>query len=94
MKIEMRMIAPRTGHPAAHEVTVAEEQLEYLPITVERYTHDNGSVTILTRWTPSAEQRAAIAAGSDVYVTQLNFGAPMTPMAVYCGASPWGDGSG
>lgn len=33
----------------------------------------------------SDEQRARIAAGEDVYVTQLNFGGGMTPINVFAG---------
>lgn len=82
----MRPIAPRTGAP---EVTVAEEQLEYLPITVARYEFTDGSKGILTRWTLTPEERARIAAGEDFYVMQLNFGSPMTPMEARVGAADW-----
>jgi hypothetical protein len=78
----MRAIAPRTGAP---EVTIAEEQEEYSPITVARYHYPNGTGLLLTRWTFTPEERAQIAAGEDVYIGQLNFGGPMTPLIVRCG---------
>ena len=78
----MRMIAPRTGAP---EVTIAEEQEEYKPVTAALYDYADGTRGILTRWQPSPEERAAILAGEDIYVQQLNFGTPMTPMIVRCG---------
>lgn len=82
----MRAIAPRTGAP---EQTIAENQEQYLPITVALYSYTDGSRGILTRWTPSAEERAAIAAGEDIYVLQLNFGGPMTPMSARIGPGDW-----
>jgi len=80
----MRPIAPRTGAP---EQTFAEKQEEYLPITVGMYRYQDGTRGHLTRWQPTAEERAAIAAGEDIYVLQLNFGTPMTPLLVRCGPS-------
>jgi hypothetical protein len=85
-----RMIAPRTGAP---EVTVAEEQEEYLPITVALYLDEKGARHILTRWTFTAEERAAIAAGEDVYVAQLGApNTPMTPMNVLVGPGTYAGG--
>lgn len=84
----MRAIAPRTGAP---EMTIAEEQEEYLPITIALYWSGVGETKIfLTRWQPSTEERAAIAAGEDIYVSQLVFPDAsgrqlMTPMGVQCG---------
>lgn len=94
----MRAIAPRTGAP---EVTIAEEQEEYMPITVALYDYSDGSRGLLTRWQPSPEERQAIAAGADVFVQQLNFRTTacracgvetpqgMTPLSVRCGPGEW-----
>jgi hypothetical protein len=76
----MRAIAPRTGAP---ECTLAEEQEEYQPITVAMYgVNDSTSRIVLTRWTLTAEERTAIAAGEDIYSTQMlgekDLMAPMT----------------
>ncbi len=78
----MRAIAPRTG---ANEQTFAENQEEYSPITVAIHRTPEGQCSLLTRWTLTAEERAAVAAGEDIYVGQLNFGTPMTPIIVQCG---------
>lgn len=78
----MRAIAPRTG---AIETTIAEEQPEYMPITVALYQYADGSCGIVTRWQPSAEERAAILAGEDIYVNQIHFGKHMTPLMVRVG---------
>lgn len=86
----MRSIAPRTG---ADEVTVAEDQPEYLPITVALYAQPIGETAVLhrlTRWQPTPAERAAIAAGEDIYVAQLShLRAPMTPLSVHVGPGPY-----
>ncbi|MBX9853910.1 MAG: hypothetical protein K2Y26_00165 [Gemmatimonadaceae bacterium] len=78
----MRPVAPRTGAP---EITIAEEQEEYKPITIAVYQYSDGSRGLLTRYTFTAEERAAIARGEDVYIMQLNFGGGFTPQIVECG---------
>lgn len=78
----MRPIAPRTGAP---EVTVAEDQPEYMPITVALYNYEDGSRGILSRWQPSTEERLAISSGEDIFVQQLSFDTPMAPLVVRCG---------
>lgn len=82
----MRPVAPRTGHP---EVTYAENQLEYLPVTVAVIKHSTGDRSLLTRWTLTPAEREKVAKGEDIYVSQSNFGQPMTPMNVYCGPGPF-----
>lgn len=78
----MRSVAPRTGAP---ERMIAENQEEYLPLCVADYVYQDGVRMILTRWTFTPDERAAIARGEDVYIGQLNFGGPMTPLVVQCG---------
>ena len=82
----MRPVAPRTSHP---EVTYAENQLEYLPVTVARVEHDDGSFSLLTRWSLTPKERQRVAAGEDIYVAQPNWGQPMTPLTVRCGPGPY-----
>ena len=83
----MRAIAPRTG---ADEATFAEEQDEYMPITVAVHPHTDGSRSLLTRWTMTDDERRRVAAGEDIYVAQMNFGGPMTPLLVSVGPGPYG----
>lgn len=64
----MRPIAPRLNHPAAEELTVAEEQHEFKTITMATVTHPGGERELFARWTFTPEERAAIAAGGDIYV--------------------------
>ena len=86
---DVRPIAPRTGAP---EVTVAEDQEEYLPITVGLYRfQDTSMYGRLIRFTFSAEERAALARGADVYLMQLYARPeqPMTPVAAQVGPGEW-----
>lgn len=89
----MRPVAPRTGAP---ERTIAEEQEEYLPVTVAsyRFTDTPQAVGVLWRYTFTAEERAAIAAGEDVYIMQLqpNGPEPVTPMSARVGPGSWAAG--
>lgn len=83
----MRMIAPRTG---AHEITLAEEQPEYMPLTAAVYHHaEMQSPVLLTRWTFTPEERRRIAKGEDVYIGVLTFGKPLQPLLVQCGPEGW-----
>lgn len=77
----MRPIAPRTGEP---EITLAEEQHDYLPITAAVRMRPVGQ-SLVTRWTLTPAERAAVANGADVFVETLTFGAPMQPVAVSIG---------
>ncbi|HLT92108.1 MAG TPA: hypothetical protein VKZ85_14335 [Woeseiaceae bacterium] len=79
----MRMIAPRTG---AHEITLAEDQLEYSPLVVALYyDHEQKSALLLSRWTFTPEERAAIAAGEDLYLGVLTHGQPFQPISLAVG---------
>lgn len=78
----MRPIAPRTGAP---ETTYAEEQQEYQPLTVATYVYSDGPIGLLTRWQPTPAERAAIAAGEDIYVMQLRPDTLLTPQIVQVG---------
>lgn len=83
----MRAIAPRTG---ADEVTVAEEQEEYKPITAGVYSLGEFGHGLLLRFTFTQEERAKLAAGEDVYFMQAYpQGGPMTPVAARVGPGDW-----
>lgn len=80
----MRMVAPRTG---AHEITLAEDQREYRPLVAAVYRRPDmgNAIQLLTRWTFTAEERAAIAAGEDLYLGILTFGQPLQPLSPQVG---------
>jgi hypothetical protein len=64
----VRPIAPRID--GADEITIAEEQEEFMPITAA-IVQFSDSVQRVCRWTFTPEERARIAAGEDIY-----FGTP------------------
>ena len=64
----MRPIARRLNHSAAVELTVAEEQGQYKPLTMARVTHPDGDIELIGRWTFTPEERKRIANGEDIYV--------------------------
>lgn len=78
----MRMVAPRTGAP---EITIAEDQHEYMPLTVAQYRFSDGSIGVLSRWRLNEYERAAIANGEDLYICMLTGGGPMQPIAPQVG---------
>ncbi len=81
-------IAPRTGAP---EITLAEEQHEYKPLTAAIYQNSQypGATVMLVRVTFTDEERALIFAGEDLYISQLNFGHGFSPMTVEVGPQWW-----
>lgn len=74
----MRPISPRLD--GYEEIRIAEDQHEYMPLQAAVMRDEGGVTGLITRWRMTAEERAAVAAGADVYVAQLTFGAPMQPM--------------
>lgn len=82
----MRMIAPRTG---AEEITLAEDQLEYRPLVAALYETAEGVPVLLTRWRFTDEERAAIAAGEDLYLGVMTFGKPLQPLMAGVGPAGW-----
>lgn len=82
-----RFIAPRTG---ADEITIAEEQEQYAPLTICLY-HDSRQETdiMLARLTFTDAERASIAAGEDLFIGQMTFGNKFTPIQVTVGMAYW-----
>jgi hypothetical protein len=62
----------------------AEHQDEYQNLPSVRTP--NGYV--ITRWSPTDAERAAIVRGEDIFITLLSFG-PITPMIVTIGPIDW-----
>lgn len=84
----MRTIAPRIGE--APEITLAENQLEYMPLVAAVFDRVDRSQVLVTRWSPDDEERRRIANGEDIYVAQfLPGGALFMPMRVDCGPDTW-----
>jgi hypothetical protein len=77
----MRMIRPKL---AVDQVTIAEGQEEFKPVTAALIRHraygpglhgDWNQVT--TAWLPSEEEIQRMIAGEPIYLSQLTFGNPM-----------------
>jgi hypothetical protein len=84
----MRMVRPKLD---THQVTIAEEQDEYKPVTAAFVRHPayadvQGFNSLVLAFRPNDEERARLAAGEDIYVSLLTFMQPMQPIIVGVGA--------
>ena len=68
------------------EVTYAKTQEEYIPLRTLRLPGERGEV--VSRWSPTLEQRKAIAEGADIFLTLLTFHGPLQPIRMAVGAEP------
>ena len=76
---------PLTLLPAGcRAVVIAENQDEYQDLPSVR----TPAGQVITRWSPSDEERAALARGEDIYVTILSHGA-INPLFVTVGPVDW-----
>jgi hypothetical protein len=67
-------------------VVIAEHQEEYRDLPSIRTPGGQ----VITRWTPTDEERRAILAGEDIYVTLLSHGA-INPLFVTVGPVNWAE---
>lgn len=71
----MRAIAPRlvvdNTREECPEHTIAEDQLEFLPVVATRLEYADGTVSRILRYTFTKEEREQIALGADIF-----FGTP------------------
>lgn len=84
----MQSVTPATGAP---ETTLDPEGKVFLPLPVAVYRDlDNPKITVIvSRWQPSDEERAAIAAGEDIYVAQLTDTNSVSALRVRIGAGEY-----
>jgi hypothetical protein len=85
----MKAVRPRVPGFENAEIVLAKDQPEYvqlpaLPIDV------GGARGMLTRWELTAEERAEIAAGGDLWLSQMTFGHAFHPvlLATVCPIEP------
>lgn len=64
-----------------YEIVYAKDQPEYRPLRVLRA--NTAEKHVFSRWTPTSEQRQAIAAGADIFLTVLTFGHPLQPVNLF-----------
>jgi hypothetical protein len=63
-----------------YEIILGADQPEYQPLPVLRSAAPNYAV--LSRWVPTEEERAQIAAGADIFLTVHTFGRSFPPVAM------------
>ena len=63
------------------QLVYAEDQPEYLPLVVLRSDDERGKV--LSRWPLTSAQRAAIAAGADLYLELLTYNQLLQPIVMF-----------
>jgi hypothetical protein len=84
MEIVDPRIDSRLVPDGSRAIVIAEHQDEYRDLPSVRTP--NGYV--ITRWSPSAEERAAVLRGEDIFVTLLSHGA-INPLFVTIGPVDW-----
>jgi hypothetical protein len=62
----------------AEEVVYAKNQPEYIPLRTLRGS--GRMVPVLSRWSPTKEQRESILNGADIYLELNTFGGPLQPI--------------
>jgi hypothetical protein len=78
----VRPVAPRVG--SLPEVTIAEDQHQFLTLVGAVTTYKNGS-GMLTRWRLTDEERERVVKGEDLYLELLTFGKPVQPIILSIG---------
>lgn len=68
------------------ELRLGENQDEFSTLPATLAYDADGNFIIVTRWRLTEEERAAVAAGGDLYLTVLTFGQPFQP--VLLGTAP------
>ena len=78
----MEPVSPVLGDEFKHrEVVFAETQKEYIPLPV----HRNPKGLLLSRWRLNDAERAAIAAGADIYLWSFTRNEPLLPCMIEIG---------
>lgn len=87
MQIEDTRIDPRLVPEGsrAHVLNGPKREYQDLPSVV---TPDG---RVISRWVPSADERAAIMRGEDIFVTICTFGQLLQPVMVTVGPVDWND---
>jgi hypothetical protein len=62
------------------EVVYAKDQPQYRPLRVLRSA--DYARSCFSRWTPTEEQRKAIAEGADIFLELLTYGGPLAPSRI------------
>jgi len=71
------------------EVVYAKDQPQYVPLRT--LVGNDRDRRVLSRWSPTAEQRKMITDGADVYLQLLTFGDPLQPILMFVTDGSWED---
>ncbi len=71
------------------EIVYAANQPQYNPLRT--LVGDGSDRRVLSRWSPTPEQRKSIAEGADVYLQLLTFGQPLQPIIMFVSDGSWED---
>jgi hypothetical protein len=74
----MEAVSPVMPGSEPIEIILGKDQPEYMPLPVVYL--NSPSVPMLSRWRLSEEERAAVAEGADIVLTQLTFGGLFRPV--------------
>ena len=74
----MEAVSPDMPGSEPIEIILGKDQPEYMPLPVVYL--NSPSVPMLSRWRLSEEERAAVAEGADIVLTQLTFGGLFRPV--------------
>lgn len=83
----LSFLEPKDGPVAPgeeeREVVYAKNQIQYKPLRTLR--GDAVDSPVISRWSPTDEQRKMIAEGKDIFLELLTFHQPLQPILVYVG---------
>lgn len=71
----------------SEEVVFAKDQPQYKPLRC-LVDDSRGDRRVMSRWSPTNEQRKAIADGADIYLTLLTHGNPLQPILMQVDECP------
>lgn len=86
MDISDPRVHPSLVPPGSRPIVIAEHQDEYRDLPSIRTPRGQ----VITRWTLTDDERAAIVRGEDIYVTLLSRG-PINPLFVTVGPINWAE---
>lgn len=88
----MNAIAVQIPGHESDEFVIAKDQPQYIPLPAVAIQTPEG-IAVVTRWRPTDEERAQLAAGADIWLSSLTFGGPLQPvrLTIECPVEQSGD---
>lgn len=75
----MNPVAVQIPNHESDEFVIAKDQPEYIPLPAVAISTPEG-IAVVTRWRPTDDERAAITAGADIWLSSLTFGGALQPV--------------